>query len=44
MSSSIGIARIFDWGGNFFCGKKRNFFVGKRCRRIEDLKPQPVGT
>ena len=51
----IGVARIFDWGGGpkpqITCNdnhiknfQKRNFFVGQRYRRMEDLKSLPIGT
>ena len=48
----IGVARIFDWGAqtpNYMQWRhqkfsKKELFVGQRYRRMEDLKPQPVGT
>ena len=50
----IGVARIFDWGGgpnhkshamtSSEIFKKGAVFVGQRYRRMEDLKPSPVGT
>ena len=35
---TIGVARVFDWGG----GQTTNLFVGQRYRKMEHLKPWRV--